>query len=192
MEVGTDTLRQNYGVLSTGLQSFTSPFFLCFVILWRNERDAFTSNLADLQMLSAGLQQPTPTGPGHQSNMTDVCFVTVVLHGHSCVTSACCLPGNHPRDHFIPVMESNYALPPHGASDVYAGSVLIGRRGSNDDVGTSDVISSVYSNQPVERFDGFYLMVDVPKLLNSLNAADCHGCARFNVRKDKNYKTFWG
>lgn len=82
MEVGTDTQRQNYSVLSTGLRSFTSPFFLCFVILWRNERDAFTSNLADLQMLSAGLQQPTSTGPDHQSNMTDVCFITVVLRGH--------------------------------------------------------------------------------------------------------------
>lgn len=101
----------------------------------------------------------------------------------SCVTCACCLPGNHPRDHFIPVMESNYALPPHGGSNVSAGSVLIGRRGSNDDVGTSDVISSVYSNEPVKRFDGFFLMMDVPKLLNSHNSADSHGCARFNVRK---------
>lgn len=84
------------------------------------------------------------------------------------VWQRCCLRGNPARNHFIPVMESNYALPARGGYNVSKGSALIGPRGPNDDVGTSDVISWVYSNEPVKLFDSFYLKMDVPRLLNSL------------------------
>lgn len=79
-------------------------------------------------------------GVGHQSKMTDVYFNIAVCMYTSCATTLLS-GGNRPHNHFTPVMESNYALPPRGASNVSKGSALIGPRGSNDDVGTSDVMS---------------------------------------------------
>lgn len=56
MEVGTDTdtFRQNYSSFCTFLQRDFLLFFLCFMLLWRIDRDYFTSKLTDLQMLSVG------------------------------------------------------------------------------------------------------------------------------------------
>lgn len=79
-EVGTDTLRQNYSFFCTVLERDFLLFFLCFMLLWRIDRDDFTSKLTDLQML-------VWAGEGYQSTVTDVYFNIAVCMYTSCVTT---------------------------------------------------------------------------------------------------------